>query len=396
MVAACTLLAGAALASACGGSSSTAAIPDGVLGEYDAVGELADVGAIGAITFLDATHYELYTTTGNDDVAEDLGTYVLDAAHGTLTLTSTETGAVQSLPFAAESVSTAVTTLGEDLRVLGGSSLTPGDGTLTGSQGTLGTTQHTVCAATIAGQSFASASPGCATQASPAPALGSTPDGGVALTACPSIGPFPSGISFKQVPDMKTSQQYVTRLGKKAVPSNPLVHTFANQGIESCFVDMNSPTDANGNAVSTSVLVSAHYTLKQIAWGATGSDRFVKLDPTAVAALEALDAASGKSLAIYSAFRSPGRQESTCASVCGGAAASGATSCARCGKKSQHMYGDAIDLTDLSLLTPTYQAMACKAGFRYVYNENNHLHVDTIWRTGNTNYCWKLNPKGLQ
>ena len=363
------------------------------------MGELADEGAIGELTFLDAEHYELESTSGNDDVNEQLGTYVLDKAAGTLTLTDDATGESQVLPFQTLTTSDSLTTNDDELRLVGGATLGQGSGnSVLGSQSALSPSSQgaAICSASVNGQTFASASPTCATHPpSGGTTLSSAPaDGGVALGGgCPTAGPYPSGISLKQVADAKTTAAYVTRLGKTAPYSSTLLHTLASQGIETCFIDMSNLQDSNGNSIPSSTLLSAHYSIQQLAWGQTGGDNFVKIDPAAPASLEAFATATGKSLTIYSAYRGPARQESTCESVCGFRGKGGSTSCAACGLKSQHMFGDAYDLTDLTLLSAANQTLACSAGFRFVYNEHNHLHVDTIWRSGSSNYCWKLNPK---
>ena len=54
-----------------------------------------------------------------------------------------------------------------------------------------------------------------------------------------------------------------------------------------------------------------------------------------------------------------------------------------CAPASQHMFGDAYDLAGSTYLTSKYENAACQAGFLFVYNESNHLHIDT-WGRGLT------------
>ncbi len=183
----------ASCATGCGGGSTPPAsassddggfVPSSILDEYEATGEIPDTaGFITKIAFLDETNYALKKTTGSLDgeqIEPEWGTYVVDAAAGTLTLTDGSTGAVRSLPFQATPSGAA-----EDLHVLG-SSLASGGTQLT----------FTIsCTLTINSQSFQALNISCSI-GGPGSSSGSGAGGagsGAGSTGPGSTGPGSSG-----------------------------------------------------------------------------------------------------------------------------------------------------------------------------------------------------------
>jgi hypothetical protein len=87
-----------AASEACGGGGRSAQGAIVFRGEYDATGP----GKLLAITFLDATTYTLKRAaacTPGNAICVEHGTYVVDQARGTLTLTAASSGATETLPF---------------------------------------------------------------------------------------------------------------------------------------------------------------------------------------------------------------------------------------------------------------------------------------------------------
>jgi len=95
------------LAAACSSSSAESAGPPALAGGYVSTSG----GSILEIDFEDATHYQLWTTpcpTGGTAACASTGTYALNTAQDTLTLTDS-TGAVTELPFQVETTAPAGT-----------------------------------------------------------------------------------------------------------------------------------------------------------------------------------------------------------------------------------------------------------------------------------------------
>jgi hypothetical protein len=355
-------------------STGGAAAPEGVRGTYD-VTEPVSVGDLVEITFVDSQTYSSLTASDSDEQDAHQGTYVLDLNAGTLTLTDAVTGTPQVIPFVAGAVSSgpAVTTSEDPLHTLGGSLTGPSTGL---SNGQAPLTVRPVCSFGSGSQSFQS-STNTACAADGGTALNSAPDGGVCLAGCCDLV-FPSGVRIKSVANASVTASYAAHLTKPPFPL-PTAPT--------CFIDMKNITDATtGAALTTSVKVSAHYTLADVVYGAAGNttDQFVVVDPIAVGALEKFAVAAGGAT-VYSAFRGPAHQSTVCQGYCGAISCTDANGRTTCAKASQHMFGDAFDLTDPKFLTPHYQSVACTAGFKYAYNETvagvRHLHMDT-WGRG--------------
>ena len=348
-----------------------------MVGTYD-VTDVIGLGGIAEITFVDSVNYTSLTGSDTDEQDSHQGTYVLDLDGGTLTLTDSVTGA-QVLPFQIGSLSDGgtVTTSNEELHLLGGS--------LGGSASKLGNGPATVkpaCNFTAGGNTFQSTTtPACGTLSSKAAtALTSGPDGGVCLGGGCCQWIYPSGVHLQTVANAGVTAAYAAHL---TTPPFPLPNA------PQCFIDMHNIIDATTNLkLTSSVQLSAHYTLQNVVYGGAGNmyDEFVVVDPLAVAALEKFAASAGGAT-VYSAFRGPQHQASVCQGYCGAISCTDASGRTTCAKASQHMFGDAFDLTDPKFLTVQYQKLACASGFKYAYNESvggvRHLHMDT-WGRGNS------------
>jgi len=189
------LVAVAACATGCSSASDTAADagttdagfdPATIIDEYEAVGDIPDTeGAITKIAFLDDSTYVLKKTTGSTDgeqIVTESGTYTVDAASGTLTLTDSDTGTSRSLPFEATPVASGTSGIGEGVHALGGS-LTSGGTQLT----------YTIaCTLTLNAQTFQAMNVSCtvtssggsssSTSGASSSGAGSSPTGGSGST----------------------------------------------------------------------------------------------------------------------------------------------------------------------------------------------------------------------
>jgi hypothetical protein len=389
----------ATLASACSSASSGTAsagdaasgVPEWPYEEYVVSGDLANVGDIESITFVDGEHYTLERTTGSEDEWLESGTYVLDVAAGTLALADSDTGNTETIPFMPGDVASGppVTFEGESLHVLGGT-LTGSGGPLTSGSGTQLTKVQPLCSFASSGskgtKTFQSTQSNCAKQ------QGLTPSGaGVFLTqngkCVPAVfqsfdgagSPAKVFATIKTVPDAATTAAYAPHL-----PAG-----FPKNNIPSCFIDMNDVVDGlTGATLGKNVKVSEHYTLAQLTQSGATPDEFVILDNQAVRYLEKFASMFGAPT-VTSAFRGPAHQTAVCMGMCGAISCCGSRpqvgNCTvTCAKTSRHMMGKAFDLNS-SYLKSQYINGACTSGFTFVYDETSggpHLHIDTSQPAG--------------
>ena len=392
-LAASTLMA-LALMPGCGASSDTSAsdagtAPDWVYQEYVVSGDLANVGDIESIDFVDGENYTLERTTGSEDEWLESGTYVLDIAGGTLALTDTDSGNTETIPFAAGDVAAGgpVSFSGDALHVLGGgTALTGSGGGLTSGTGAQLTKVQPLCgfsSAQSGGQkSFQSTQKACA-QANLTPSGAGaflTQNGQCVPAVFESFGPTGTSskvfATIKTVPSATTTAAYTPHL-PKGFPAN---------NVPSCFIDMSNVVDGlTGKTLGASVMISEHYKLSDLT---SSSDEFVVLDNQAVRYLEKFAASFGAPK-VTSAFRGPAHQTQVCMGMCGAVSCCGSKpqsgNCTvTCAKTSRHMFGKAFDIGSQYLKQP-YINGACAVGFTFVYDEKAggaHLHIDTSQPVG--------------
>lgn len=417
---------------ACSSSSpSPAPLPQGVYGSYVANGDVAGYDGIAAIDFIDAEHYSLSRTSGSEDFYTETGTYVLDPATKMLVLHNSATGEAETIPFEGGAVSEGSPLMESsgDLRPLGTGLTVTGSITLSGADASLVSFQ-VVCSFSLGNQggsgtqlSFQNVSlSGCTATATTGggssgsgsiagngngnsssngnggsgTSLTSGGDGGTSLGASMDGGTKLSENAGNCVPAVYhsfnsggTAQTIFATI--KTVPNAATTNAYAAHGtpaaqVPQCFIDMNNVVDGlTGKTLGKNVKVSEHYTLAQLTQTGSSPDEFVVLDNNSVRALEAFASKFGTP-SVISGFRGPVHQAAVCQSLCGAISCCGSKpqsgSCqVTCAKSSRHMLGKAFDLGSQYLKAPYIQG-ACTAGFTFVYNESNHLHVDTNFAAG--------------
>jgi hypothetical protein len=193
-----------------------------------------------------------------------------------------------------------------------------------------------------------------------------------AASGCPAVT-FPSGVKIQQKTDAELELSYANHLK----PGQTAPHCFFDVD------DLKNP-DTNEKYDYEHVMVSDHFSFKELTHTELAYGHRVLLDADAVASLEKFRDAMGIPVTVTSGYRSPKHQEAICEGYCGAiqcciqpgnffgsCAGGGSVSCSR---YSRHMYGRAFDLPS-SYLSIAHEKLAEQSGFSFAFNEVNHLHV---------------------